>query len=359
MNGVYLLVIGKIKEIRQSIFEIMSKERKKSEILKAIICEDSLIDTRIFGSYCLYFDKVFLPVFVEPTYPYFNNPVPNKAIQDGSFGKYAEFINHPVYTKWKQLTDILVFPALADFGGMFSGPMQEEILFIAGKKAAKIGGFGGLSDLGTWVMCGYHRWTDEKDVYAEPVFVSQHEKFKNKHFLDVYDPKSVQRNAEWLASSIALKAIQMVLPREIDLNAEQILELRAKLEDVLEPFRISMLTFTKDLRGYLSDTETKIEDINEEAEFIVRSSIRPQLYEIRKKIEKHNDTLFRRIFGSTLKVLGLGGKFALMPSPGGAIEFAQGIGNEALAIGGEAKNKKLLSNSGLMFLSEIQDHFSE
>ena len=338
----------------------MTKPRQLNPaILKAVVCEDSVADDRIFASYCLYFDRVFVPVCIEKTYPRFDSPAPPKSIEEGTFGRHATFVHHPVYERWKALSDVMVFPALERYGGSFSGPMFDEIVYVSGKRAAQQGGFAGLSDLGTYVMCLYHDWTGKTEHSAEGVFVTQHHEFRNEHFLRAYNPKGLRRDAEWLASTLALKAIQMVLPAAGNIAPDEVRALREKLEDVLVPFRMSMLQMTRDLRGYISDPAADLKDIDAEAEFLVLSTIRPKLYEIRMKIRKHNDSLLRKIFGSALKVLGLGGKFALLPSPGTAMDLAQGVGHEALDVGGVAQGRKSDMTSGLMFLSRIEDHFED
>lgn len=326
----------------------------KKDILKAIMCEDYIVDPRIFASYCLYFDKVYIPVFKEKCYPLFLS---------ADRSEY-EYIHHPIYIKWHKLQDICVFPSERSFLESDLASLQRHLLWIRHGLISMEGDeiYKFRSQLSAYLLGYYHKHTDKQDEDSKEIFISQHEELRNMCFKSFFKniSKDIKRDAHWMASALALKSIELVMPSRRNIKPEEIIELREKLKDTLLPFRMTMLRLVKELRSYLNEPDIQLSDVYKEAEFLVDSTVLPNLFEVKRKIEKHDDQLIRKIFGSILKVLGLSGKFAALPSPSSAIDWAKGMGEEVISVGETVFDMHQEHiQSGLIYLTKIEDYFSK
>lgn len=91
-------------------------------------------------------------------------------------------------------------------------------------------------------------------------------------------------NAKALASLIALKSIDFILPKTRVLNFEEIAEFREKNKEYVKPFRIAMLKITNELNQAINSDMT-FEEIEKEANFLVETKVYPEMMEMKKAIE--------------------------------------------------------------------------
>ncbi len=111
--------------------------------------------------------------------------------------------------------------------------------------------------------------------------------------LENAETDSVRFTASQLASILALKSLNLVLPQTKSVDADTILEARERLKDYLLPFWSSMLHLTGYYRSLLYQN-TSPDEIEKECEFI-DTHIRPRLIDLTQKITKERKGWFGRI----------------------------------------------------------------
>lgn len=97
-----------------------------------------------------------------------------------------------------------------------------------------------------------------------------------------------------LASILALRSLNLVLPQTKPVDSETILEARERLRDYLLPFWSSMLYLT----GYhksLLDQNISSPTIERECDFIIGTEVRPKLIDLNQKIIKERKGWFGKI----------------------------------------------------------------
>jgi len=97
-----------------------------------------------------------------------------------------------------------------------------------------------------------------------------------------------------IASILAMKSIEMLLPSFKDAKPQDILEAREKLKDFLPPFWSSMLKLSVDAKTIIKDSSTSIEAIKE-CQNIVDTLVRPALVDLIVKMEKERRNWFYKI----------------------------------------------------------------
>ncbi|MBA7696488.1 hypothetical protein ES703_105136 [subsurface metagenome] len=117
-----------------------------------------------------------------------------------------------------------------------------------------------------------------------------------------------------LTSILSEKCFEVLIPRCKEAAADEILEIRKKLSDVLIPYRLTLQKLTTEIRGALSEKVT-IDEIKNEAQFIVESKIEPAVYELTKKIEQSNDKILIKIFGKVLGWIPIIASTFVAPTP--------------------------------------------
>ncbi|MGO8802256.1 hypothetical protein [Candidatus Binatus sp.] len=91
-------------------------------------------------------------------------------------------------------------------------------------------------------------------------------------------------NARVLSTVLALESVRLVLPPLRALAPVEIAELRDISRGHLVPFRAAMLRLTKELNSAISATAT-IEEVRKHAEFLARTTVLPELMELRVFLE--------------------------------------------------------------------------
>lgn len=128
----------------------------------------------------------------------------------------------------------------------------------------------------------------------------------------LFEPKKIE--TKHLTSIIAEECINIALPECHEVYAEEILEAREKLNDLLVPFRFSMQKLTSSLRSNIKDAKDII-DVKQEAKIYAQSNVEPALYELQRKIELDRNKLIVKIFGKVLGWVPLIANSFIAPTP--------------------------------------------
>ncbi|MGD8307650.1 MAG: hypothetical protein PVF17_13415 [Ignavibacteria bacterium] len=111
--------------------------------------------------------------------------------------------------------------------------------------------------------------------------------------------------AKTLASLLAMKSIELILPEMKAVHPEIILEARNKLSNHLPPFWSSMLKLSVELKKCLKDCQDIDEFIKEGMEMI-DTTVRPALIDLNRKIELEKRNWFYKILeplGKGIRIL--------------------------------------------------------
>jgi hypothetical protein len=168
----------------------------------------------------------------------------------------------------------------------------------------------------------------------------------------------VRPDAAQLASLLAMRSVQMVLPALKPARPQEILEARAKLSDFLPPFWAAMLRLSVELKGRIGDGMAPAELVRESAD-LVETVVRPAAIELREKLEKDRRNWFHRILGPARQFIAL-----LLGRPGLAardLVTASLLLSTDLAATGLEQLKALgdlRRDSGLTFLLELDKQFA-
>jgi hypothetical protein len=115
-------------------------------------------------------------------------------------------------------------------------------------------------------------------------------------FSDVSSSSSApdQATAKQLAALLAMKSIEMVVPRTKAARPELILETRDRLRDQLSPFWSSMFKVSVELKKLISGSLTYYE-VTREATDLVDRLVRPAAIDLAAKLEKERKDWFYKI----------------------------------------------------------------
>ncbi len=115
-------------------------------------------------------------------------------------------------------------------------------------------------------------------------------------YLQLKDLKSqvFKQSALSLASLLAVKSLNLILPQTKPAQSEVILEARERLKDYLLPFWASMLSLAGTYKSLLSQN-ISIHDFENECDNIVDTTVRPKLIDIKQKMLKERKNWFYRV----------------------------------------------------------------
>lgn len=121
-------------------------------------------------------------------------------------------------------------------------------------------------------------------------------------------------NVRQLTSVLAEKCFEVAVPQCRAVEAEELLELRRKLADVLIPYRMALQRLSTRLRDGLKE-EVSMADLRKEAKFLAESEVEPAVYELREKIERNLNGLILKVFGKLLGWIPIVATAFLAPTP--------------------------------------------
>jgi hypothetical protein len=161
-----------------------------------------------------------------------------------------------------------------------------------------------------------------------------------------------------LTSILAEECISLLVPSCREVSAEDIIEVREALSDLLVPFRMSLQGLSKDLRDAI-DSEEGAGNVSKEAKFIVEGKVEPALFELRQKIEKANSKLFNKVFGKVLSWIPFIAKAYTLPSPGNLLAVAKKVGGDSGALLDAVDDASFTRIHGLCFLLKAEEVLAE
>lgn len=133
---------------------------------------------------------------------------------------------------------------------------------------------------------GLHQMNDLIDQGAFPII--------GKYHIDVNESQAERLSSRSLASLLAMKSVELVLPAMKEVEPEIVLEARDRLKDQLPLFWASMLKLSTKLKAQI-DQGMKSKDIIFETQEIVDTTVLPALIELKSKINMEKKNWFYKI----------------------------------------------------------------
>jgi hypothetical protein len=168
---------------------------------------------------------------------------------------------------------------------------------------------------------------------------------------------SFLRYANLQAAALAIKSLDIVIPAIANINDEDILEAREKLNEQLIPFRYSMLSLAPLVRDRIQ-SNTSLEEVFQEATYIVSTKVAPTLYELQRRITMERGKFWRKIIIKGGEIIP---KIILNWTTKDALSAAISSIKDATSLASEVLEQKELLNSfknqgGLGFLLSVADY---
>jgi hypothetical protein len=105
---------------------------------------------------------------------------------------------------------------------------------------------------------------------------------------------NINRFANLHAAALAMQSLDIVIPLNSKLNSMDILEARFRLRDQLLPFRMAMLSLSPLVRQGI-EAHSSVDEIKEEAKYVVETTIAPTLYDLHEKVVKERDKFWHKL----------------------------------------------------------------
>lgn len=161
-------------------------------------------------------------------------------------------------------------------------------------------------------------------------------------------------SARYLASLLAMRSLELVLPQTKPADCQTILEARERLKDYLPPFWASMLRLSAVFQDRLTEGASDL-DLARECQDIVDTTVRPALIDLNQKLLKDRRRWFHKIMGPVGKNLRiLGGRPPVTTADLVSAGLAFGA-NVAIDVGQQMSKKNVVpKEAGLIFLIELE-----
>ncbi len=114
------------------------------------------------------------------------------------------------------------------------------------------------------------------------------------------DSSTSKLRPKYLSTLLAMKAVELAIPRMKSAHPNIILEARERLKDFLPPFWGTMFRLSNDFSKRLEQGQA-LRDIELECEDYVDTNVRPALIELNSKLEKDRKNWFHKILSLTAK----------------------------------------------------------
>ncbi|HEX2944446.1 MAG TPA: hypothetical protein VHT96_00635, partial [Clostridia bacterium] len=172
-----------------------------------------------------------------------------------------------------------------------------------------------------------------------------------KYHVNLFNQKNNVTNS--FATLLAMKSLELIIPKFKAVNAETILEARYKLRDLLPPFWSSMIKLTTDLKARIKENIPS-NDLIMEGKEIIESTVKPALIDLKQKMALERKHWFYKIIGPVnngIKLLA--GNSSLSQSNLMLTGLSLGT-NMAFDVADQIRKVDLLSKeTGLMFLLKL------
>lgn len=168
-------------------------------------------------------------------------------------------------------------------------------------------------------------------------------------------PGQAKNNAKLLATILTIESVKLVLPKIRVLSPEQLMNFRAETFEYVRPFRLSMLRMARDLNAAIS-SEMTLAQVQEQARFLVETSVYPELQELEKIVHDPGKAWYRRAVDLAKSAPEIVTSFSTMPKN---LAIAMLLGKVAGALADvrdeQQDREHKLGRSGLHFLLKLKD----
>ncbi|MDI1338791.1 hypothetical protein [Polaromonas sp.] len=144
--------------------------------------------------------------------------------------------------------------------------------------------------------------------------------------------QSAKNNERLLSTVLALECVALALPTVPSLGPKQIVEIRSELKGSLQPFRTGLLRLAGRLNDCITQNAT-IEDITEQARFLVATEIQPALLDLSEGLNRSTKSMVTRTFEVVQHLPTLAASFA-------AMDWSMAIAQALAAAGGILTNRQ-------------------
>lgn len=158
----------------------------------------------------------------------------------------------------------------------------------------------------------------------------------------------------YLASLLAMKSVELILPQTKPADGKTILEARERLKDYLPPFWSSMLKLSIEFKARLNEGTSAL-DLERECEDIIDTTVRPALIDLNQELLKERKNWFHKIITPVAKGLKvMVGKPPVTTADLISSGLALGA-NVTLDVADQIRKANAISQeSGLTFLLELE-----
>jgi hypothetical protein len=135
-------------------------------------------------------------------------------------------------------------------------------------------------------------------------------------------------NAKALSLILALEAVRFALPKLKPMEPAAIADFREETAQYVKPFRLAMLKLSKELSSMLGVTDT-ISDAKKNAQFLVQTTVYPELEELKRVIQDPARPWYRRAVDLAKDIPELVSNFVSLP---GHLAMAKAFAKIAMAL---------------------------
>lgn len=115
-----------------------------------------------------------------------------------------------------------------------------------------------------------------------------------RHHVESMMPSNKSITSRYLASLLAMKSVELILPQTKAADAETILEARERLKDYLPPFWSSMLKLSVEFKARVAEGMSEV-DLQKECREIIDTTVRPALIDLNQKLLRERRNWFYKI----------------------------------------------------------------
>jgi hypothetical protein len=167
-------------------------------------------------------------------------------------------------------------------------------------------------------------------------------------------PAAAKDKAKLLATILAIESVKVALPKLKPLMPEQLQEFRAETADYVKPFRLAMLRLAKELNEALT-SEMNLQDVQRHAQFLVETSVYPQLYDLETVLNDPGKPWYKRAIDLARAAPELATNFATMPKSTALAKLLGEIAKTLADVRDEQLDKeRKLARTGLYYLLKLR-----
>jgi len=168
-----------------------------------------------------------------------------------------------------------------------------------------------------------------------------------------------KNNAKLLSTILAIECINVVLPKLKALTPKEIKEFREETRQFVKPFRLAMLKLSKDLNTMIK-SDTRLQDIQKEAQFLVETTIYPELEELKEIIHNPSKPWYKRAVDLARSAPELVSNFISMPKNLAIAKILAEIASALADLRDEQLDKEhKMNRCGLYYLLRIKERISK